>query len=401
MIQHVLKAWVVAVTIQGCFAMEEQEPTNTQQNEAPYSFKFLTERYPELIVKAQEDFQHYEEEEAISYKQINSRFFEMAKQVFATSIFDARQLEAMYGVNDQRYRAGYETQINAFLNQLPNTDFFQVLKKRKASPKNIFEDILLASEFIYEHIKQQEGDNSLVIALGRSPCVPFIAYQSVLKIKECKTQRAVHLNFSGNPDMDVLRDSSFYTNHPDVVRVRNMVTPEKLKHYLDYMDSKDLLNAKKIYILDIIGKGGGLNSFLKILKCYFSNKNVPLPSLEFLCLNLPVDLVSRGSFKYQKTGIGKGSLQFLDNTNENFTTMEIPTQIVPVADLTVTLILDNDLFQTFGSFGIEYPAQKWTMEYDQERTQGGIYSKNIASYLEQNLNAYIKHHLKLQTPAIM
>ena len=59
----------------------------------------------------------------------------------------------------------------------------------------------------------------------------------------------MHLSFSGFPDRDMLRDNEFSQNNPDTVKIRNMVTQDKLNHYFKYMDEKNISNYKKIYIV--------------------------------------------------------------------------------------------------------------------------------------------------------
>lgn len=44
--------------------------------------------------------------------------------------------------------------------------------------------------------------------------------------------------------------------------------------------------------------------------------------------------------------------------------------------------------------GIEYPAQKWTPQYDAERDRGGILSQGFKSFFEKNFSTFFKWHVK-------
>jgi hypothetical protein len=63
-------------------------------------------------------------------------------------------------------------------------------------------------------------------------------------------------------------------------------------------------------------------------------------------------------------------------------------------ELTLKAILDENFIQDYGSFGIEYPAQKWRPEYDEARTNGGIYSQELKKNMELNFSRYISAHMQ-------
>lgn len=392
--------------IQSCFSMElGTSLVQSSEEKTPFSFGFLSSKYPHLMPLAEQEFQSNDAEEK-SYLESNltreEPFLSAVMSTMNTSVFDPRALLTDLG-GIERYESccrEYLTALKPFLSQLSDVGFFYTVKNRKENPKNIFEDIVLASEYIYEIVKSQgqEGSN-LVLSLGRTPSPVHIIYQTVLELTKCQDQKAVHLNFSGDPDMDVIRSAPFYARNQDLVRARNMVTQDKLAHYFEYMDTLNILEHKKIYIVDMLGTGGGLNSFLKILQNYFFYKQTALPVIEFLWLTFDVDMKyfkHKAAVKYEGKTLGRGILCFIENCEKNFSAFNIPTSIIPITYLTLRMMLDNTLFQDLGSFGIEYPAQKWTSRYDEERKRGGKYSDKFTSFIKKNSINIINFHMKKQ-----
>src|SRR5690606_27720087 len=87
----------------------------------------------------------------------------------------------------------------------PIHGYYGTFFKRALKNHNLLENLLLASEYIYQVVKDEGGGT--VLFLGRTPCLAQVAYEEVLKFEKDEGQTAVHLNFSGHPDALTKRES--------------------------------------------------------------------------------------------------------------------------------------------------------------------------------------------------
>ncbi len=274
--------------------------------------------------------------------------------------------------------------------------FFASYFRRKQKKHHCLEEIVLASEYIYQTVDNAGGGT--VLFLGRTPCLVQLAYEQVLGIEEAQNQRPVHLNYSGHPDAETVRPGAFYSNNPETVRVRNMVSPQKLSHYFSYLDSKEILSAKNLYIVDMLESGGALNSFIRLLNTYFQSKRQPMPDLNFLALSSIYELETLNEnslWSFEREGkSNSGILKFPSDKQRNIRPYSINTTVVHVDEVTLGFILDNDLVQACCVHGVEYPAQKWTPEYDEEVRNGGPYHEDFYKYLSVNYKNLVNWHKK-------
>jgi hypothetical protein len=216
------------------------------------------------------------------------------------------------------------------------------------------EDICLAAAYIFEHIRYTcQGRSSLLLSLGRTPALIHQAYEYIIEKTSYQQQHAVHLSFSGSPDRDIPKRGSLGAKYPDLARVRYMVTPEKLEHYCRYLDTKNILGFSKIYIVDVLQEGGGLNSFLEILNYYFAQRQMPLPQLEFLRLAnnlLEYEQKPKQFVRYTPSRrVTRGRLAFKEDHQINFKAYEIETASVHLEMLTLhklDFVTNRDLFNT-------------------------------------------------------
>jgi len=274
----------------------------------------------------------------------------------------------------------------------PKHGYFHAFFSRALKDHTLVEDIALASEYLYQVVKDQGGGT--VLFLGRSPCVVQVAYEELLKLEKDEQQKLIHLNFSGHPDALTKRESNSYSTKTNIAR--NIVTPEKLRHYFSYLESKGLLQAKKLFIVDLIGSGGGLNSFLRILNSFYQNRDTQMPQLGFLNLSADIDWGMDRSqfFTFKQSGAMKnhGVMILPEDNAKNMKHFEIEAWTIPLFDKVLTELLDQDMFQEFCVHGIHYPAQRWTPEFDQKREQGGEYTNMLYAYLRLNFCNMIKYH---------
>ncbi|AIK95759.1 hypothetical protein [Candidatus Odyssella acanthamoebae] len=360
-------------------------------------FDFLRNKYPSLVEKSEEAFK-YCCEENIHYEKLKSAS-EKAKDSPAKILMDNIK-EEMNRTTLHYFGPQYEqfvlNQLQPFISTLaqnhPQHGYFKVFFGRALTNHTILEDILLTAKYLYQVVKDQEGAN--VLFLGRTPCLVQVAYEEICRGEGDETQRPVHLNFSGHPDALTKRKSNFFKSNTNIAR--DIVTSEKLSHYFSYLDTKNILNTNKIFIVDILASGGSLNSFLRILHAYYQSREATMPELLFL--NLTQDMnwsIDRSEFyTFEKTGerSNHGILTLPEDHEKNMKLFQLAAYSIPIFDKVLTTILDNDMFQELLVHGIQYPAQKWTPQFDEQREKGGAYHQEFYQYLRQNFRDLMESH---------
>jgi hypothetical protein len=159
--------------------------------------------------------------------------------------------------------------------------FFTLLSdKAKVSPENYFTEIEL--EEIYQTAKAivkatQSGDH--LICLGQSP-----AY--IIEAVEELSDRYIHkVPFSGAPDY-------FYLNrHYKSLKLSNIVTPTSLEYYKQVLKEKgvsptQLGSRGNIFVIDLVGTGGGIASFLKLMAQWYASLEIPLPDFKLMDISV-------------------------------------------------------------------------------------------------------------------
>lgn len=294
-------------------------------------------------------------------------------------------------------------QVEALKKNHPLNGFYNYFFNKFNDPKHLCESLILSAEYLYQIV--QEDEPGAVLFFGRSGCLLKVGYDQICTyftkeniIKENK-HPSVHLSFSGHPDRDIERDNGFSKQNPDIVRIRNMVNQDKLDHFFNYIDSQNIKDYKKIYIVDILGLGAGLNSFLDILTLYFKARELEMPKLEFMHASSTTTqthcaLHKKGfiSFEPDLESFNKGVISFKKDLQSNIKPMSISTRTILVNPLVEKCLLDQNFLQTDGVCGIEYPAQKWTKEYDEQREKGGKWHKEIYDYLGRQVDNIVNFH---------
>ncbi len=148
--------------------------------------------------------------------------------------------------------------------------------------RTIADDIMLAALQIYHH-----SQGAPVVFLGRSPCLIQVAYEELLQKMGVNTASVYHLSFSGTPDVESFRTASEFQAQKKNI-LRNMVKPDTLEFFERLMTEKGFDQIKgKIYLVDMIGSGGSLSSFLRLFRHYYTqNLKTQIQDVEFLGMNL-------------------------------------------------------------------------------------------------------------------
>ena len=124
-----------------------------------------------------------------------------------------------------------------------------------------------------------DRDDQLLF-VGKNSTWIFQAVKILSQARQFPEDHFVSLNFSGTPDCRSFRN----TSHDR----KNVITPERLSCFEKYLASSGLKEKpRKLYIVDLIGHGGGLNSFLRILNHYYLNVvRAPMPDVRFVGVGL-------------------------------------------------------------------------------------------------------------------
>lgn len=363
------------------------------------AFDFLATQFPDFLEASNKPFApcHEESKHYAKLQSLVSQHGKEPSEILLKGATDILQ-KATLGWFGPQYVAFMREQIHPMLDTLqtghPLHGYYRTFFKRAYANHTVMEDLLLASEYLYQVVNDEGGGATLF--LGRTPCLVKLAYERVVAFKKDQGQRAVHFNFSGHADALTNRELPFFKSATNITR--DVVTPEKLNHYFSYMDSKNILNEKSLFIVDILGSGGSLNSFLRVLHAYFQDRETPLPRLMFLNLTQDMNWGTdrRPLTSFERTGerANKGILTLLPFPTKNIKEFKIEAYSVPIFENTISDMLDQDMFQEFLVEGIQYPAQRWTPENDTVRDQGGLYHKALYDHVSNSVDVLLQGHDK-------
>ncbi len=364
------------------------------------AFDFLATQFPDFLETSNKPFVHCQEESK-HYAKLQSLVSAEGKEPGevllhgATDVLEKTTLGWFGAAYENFMREQSHPMLETLQTGHPLHGYYQTFFERAYANHTVMEDLLLASEYLYQVVNDEGGGATLF--LGRTPCLVKLAYERVVAFKKDQGQRAVHFNFSGHADALTNRELPFFKSTTNITR--DVVTPEKLNHYFSYIDSKNILNEKSLFIVDILASGGSLNSFLRVLHAYFQERKTPLPRLMFLNLTQDMNwaIDKRRSFTiFERTGerVNKGILTLLPFPEKNIKEFRIEACSVPIFEKTINDMLDQDMFQEFLVEGIQYPAQRWTPENDTVRDQGGLYHKALYDYVSNNVDVLLLDHAK-------
>lgn len=366
-------------------------------------FSFLTQKYPALVQEAEEPFQLRKTEDHYAWYMKNGgkeRFLNTLARCFACNVFDSANVQAHVNVSAAFCKRVFNKQIDVMASQHARNGFFECFFERIKTEREISEDLLLAGEYLYQFVEDKGDESVQVLFLGRSPSFVQLAYEKVLKAMGNTRQKHVHVNFSGHADLDSIRPYPTFKNNKDLHRIRNMVSQEKLSHFLDYLSTKNLDEAKTLYIVDIIGSGAGLNSFIQLLRQYYKAQNIEFPTIKMILLSDFYSIDDRAAnrpFEVKpKNGreLNEWEISFKRNTENNLADLTLDLVVIPLSPLTVNMIVDNDAVQHLGVKGIYYPPQKWAVAHDEEREKGGVWHDELYEIAGEKFDEHLAKHLK-------
>lgn len=270
-----------------------------------------------------------------------------------------------------------------------------LLERQLNFQRTFGEDIVIAAQWI-KHISQTHG-RAPVLFPGRTPNMVRIAYEELCKLDSPTinlAQHVFHLSFSGNPDAITFRTGSFFQDAHN--NLRNVVTPEALHFYETYMTQQGLDKIGNIlYLVDILGSGSSLNSFLRVWRHYnIVHLKRPMPDVHFICLNkgLGYDHRNPGVWLFQQAS---GLLTFESRPTHGLRALSIPMTPLQLSHATVEKLLDHDFFQFYLSREFEFPAYKWHPRCKELLERGGEYHNEADAMLRPIFQTLLKVHKSL------
>jgi hypothetical protein len=171
----------------------------------------------------------------------------------------------------------------------PQFYFVRFSAKAKVASEDYFNEDEL--EEIYQTAKKilettDVGDH--LISLGQSPAYITEALEELASTDESQENYRViyKVPYSGAPDCARLN------SHYKSLQLSNLMTPQSLTYYKQLLRDKGICplqlgSHRRVYVMDLIGTGGSVASFLKLLVNWYRSSGISLP--EFKLLDMGVE----------------------------------------------------------------------------------------------------------------
>jgi len=231
-------------------------------------------------------------------------------------------------------------------------DFLMPVEGGDTPSPMLFQDIYGAALKLFKAAARDKPQT--VVFLGRSPTFIKETLQQLYALERKKDGPSlVQVAFSGSPDIK--------SKNPGVQNfsyLRNVLTPKRVKVFFQYLDSLGFDKIQgEMWAVDTVDSGGGLNSFLRLLKGYYLEKKIPFPDFRFWGTSLPeYSVVSETGtvlFDYEKKMIS-----FSDKFSKfGYKAMDIPAASLFLHHRTQGL-MDHDLVEYCCGGVQEYHAWK-------------------------------------------
>lgn len=207
-----------------------------------------------------------------------------------------------------------------------------------------------------------------ILYLGRSPSILHITSRYLAPKINRSSDQHIQLNYSGSANIPNSRNI-------EINELRSVVTENRLLHFCQYLDAKglDKLTAdRNLYIVDQVGKGGGMNAFLRILIHYYTKyKNLETtPNVTLLLMNFNEENIHKemGYYIYipqSTTFMFCGS----NDQNKGFRSLIVKAKALGMPDGKGGVLdaMDDEIVQQYLLPARSYPAYRWTAEYDTYR----------------------------------
>lgn len=170
----------------------------------------------------------------------------------------------------------------------PEFYFVRFSEKTIVEPEQYFTETEL--EEIYQTAKKilaatSYGDH--LISLGQSPAYLVEALEELASTDvNSEHFRVIYkIPYSGAADF------VFLNSHYKRLQLSNVVTTHSLSYYKQILSDKGVSPQKlgsetNIYVIDLIGTGGSIASFLKLLVSWYDSLNIPIPNFQLLDISV-------------------------------------------------------------------------------------------------------------------
>lgn len=229
--------------------------------------------------------------------------------------------------------------------------------------------------------------------LGRTPNWVMHAAKIVAQKNGTWRDQFIQINYSGTPDLEI--DRIGVLNQV----AQNLVTPERLEIFEGYLQSLGLAQLpenQKFYIVDMLGKGGSLNSFLRILRHYYTiTLKRSLPDITFMALNEDRDTPP---YPPRVGGIGEihwgagnqHTLSFFRNAPGGIVGLTV--DMIPLGLPKKTIDLYDSTLKSRWNSGSEFYACQWTQKnLEQGFKPGPLFKVIYDEIFEIEIKALIDH----------
>lgn len=280
-----------------------------------------------------------------------------------------------------------EEKGSAFLLSLPTHARTQAVLGTFRGFSHVTPDIFAAAK----NLLQYDGDDVQFLFLGRTPSWVMYAAKAIAIETGKWRNNFFQVSFSGTPDST----SSFRLGQ--IVNSQfNIVTPKRLQVFEQYLDLLGLKNPKsKIYIVDMVGSGMSLNSFLRILRHYYAGAvESKKLDIQFLALNYPreggecFDKKLLPSAKIERKGPNHFELTFQKTQITPKSLSPLKIDFIPLGIPPRTMNFLDSSFKSRWTSGAEFYACQWT-------------EKNLGEILTKHAPLFQKIHDEIFKPAIL
>lgn len=260
-----------------------------------------------------------------------------------------------------------------------------VCLRRLDSSRTFFEDLVLVA-FTIRETRFTHGQ-APILFMGRSPSFLRVIYDELDKFysssndKSSWQSHSLSLSFSGTPDIEMLRDDALFADK-EKNAVRNMVTPERLAFYMNYMDAQGMQKVdEKLYLVENFKTGGGLVAMLRVLRYYYQVylKRPSMPDVTLLGMNI---LFCTGQKdKTWKRSAQTGTLT-IDAKVDGMPKVQMQSHPLQVSN-TVLRGIDVPVAQYYFCKEVSLPAYNWNKDYLKVIEKGGAYHTRFNEWLRE------------------
>lgn len=363
-------------------------------------FNFLRTKYPDLVQKAEGPILTHEQEKVRKNQYVGLSVSAEASETLESKAEHYKPVAPDLMLPAEKAVKLHHKSLELYEQGHDKRGFFKPFFERQKEETTGYEKVLLEAEYMYQTVENNQDDAPVILFVGRSPYLHLMAYEELVAQTNNPNHRVEHVCFSGAPDAETNR--SEHKNRKEAQRLKDLVTPEKLVHYLNYLKSLKLEEASKIYIVDMVSTGGNLNAFLRILKAYFQQENIQMPEVNLMNITIQVlpDLLGLHEtclFSFERQGQysdNNWKTRFPERQDLNVHPVKLRTYMIPNHPKIHHNLLDRDPLHYYLARGIEYPAQRWKPEYDEMRDKGGMCAGTFEELFKSEVRKIIASHMK-------